>query len=484
MRRTLDLLAFDFGASSGRAVLGRFDGNKLALEEVHRFPNRPVTVAGTMHWDVLRLFEELLTGIAAGAKQASQKLASLGVDTWGVDFGLLDRQGRLLQNPVAYRDARTDGILERIFLRVPRREIFQATGIQFLQFNSLFQLLAMAEQQSPVLEPADRLLMMPDLFNYFLTGEKKTEFTNATTTQAFDPRRRDWAYPLLEKLGLPSRLFGEVVPPGTRLGKLLPDLAGEIAIPRIPVIAPATHDTGSAVAAVPAEGKSAWAYLSSGTWSILGAEIREPILNDQALACNFTNEGGVEDTFRFLKNITGLWLIQECQRTWALEDGKPLSFDRIARLARAARPADSLVDPDAPDFLRPKNMPQAIQNYCRRTRQPVPRDRGAIVRCAFFSLAHKYRQVLRMLEELLGHQVEVLHVIGGGAKNSLLCQWTADACGIPVLAGPIEATALGNLCVQLMALGKLGSLAEARELVRKSFPVKRFEPKGKTDGTL
>ena len=231
MRRTLDLLAFDFGASSGRAVLGRFDGNKLALEEVHRFPNRPVTVAGTMHWDVLRLFEELLTGIAAGAKQASQKLASLGVDTWGVDFGLLDRQGRLLQNPVAYRDARTDGILERIFLRVPRREIFQATGIQFLQFNSLFQLLAMAEQQSPVLEPADRLLMMPDLFNYFLTGEKKTEFTNATTTQAFDPRRRDWAYPLLEKLGLPSRLFGEVVPPGTRLGKLLPDLAGEIAIP-------------------------------------------------------------------------------------------------------------------------------------------------------------------------------------------------------------------------------------------------------------
>ena len=477
MTKALNLLAFDFGASSGRAVLGRFNGNKLELEEVHRFPNRPVTVAGTMHWDVLRLFEELKTGIAAGAKAASGKLASLGLDTWGVDFGLLDRQGKLLQNPVAYRDPRTDGVPERAFARVPQREIFQATGIQFLQFNSLFQLYAMLEQRSPILETADRLLMMPDLFNYFLTGQSKTEFTNATTTQAYDPIRRDWAYPLLEKLGLPSRLFAEVVPPGTLLGKLLPEIAAEIAVPQVPVIAPATHDTGSAVAAVPAEGKQVWAYLSSGTWSILGAEIREPIINDQALACNFTNEGGVEDTFRFLKNITGLWLIQECQRIWALEDGKTSSFEQLGRLARQARPLPSLVDPDAPEFLRPKQMPKAIQDYCRRTRQPTPKDRGAIVRCALRSLAHKYRQVLRMLEELLNRKVEVLHVIGGGSKNQLLCQWTADACGLPVLAGPAEATAIGNLCVQLMALHQLGSLAEARKLIRRSFPLRRYEPK-------
>jgi len=476
MKRSLNLLAFDFGASSGRAVLGRFDGKKLELEDIHRFPNRPVTVAGTMHWDVLRLFEELLTGIAAGAKVASGKLASLGVDTWGVDFGLLDRQGQLLQNPVAYRDPRTDGILERAFARVPRREIFQATGVQFLQFNSLFQLYAMAEQQSPILELADRLLMMPDLFNYFLTGKICAEFTNATTTQAYDPRQDAWAVPLLRRLGLPIHLFPVIVQPGTMLGKLLPDIAGEIAVPQVPVIAPATHDTGSAVAAVPADGKQSWAYLSSGTWSILGVEIPEPIINDQALAHNFTNEGGVEDTFRFLKNITGLWLIQECQRVWSLEDGKPMSFDQLNRLARQARPATSLVDPDAPDFLRPGNMPKAIQDYCRRTRQPLPKDRGAIVRCALISLARKYQEVLGKLEDLWGKKIEVLHVIGGGAKNQLLCQWTADACQIPVLAGPVEATAIGNLCVQLMALGKLDSLAEARALIRESFPVKRYDP--------
>jgi len=484
MKRPLSLLAFDFGASGGRAVRGRFDGARLELEEVHRFPNRPVTVAGTMHWDVLRLFEELKAGIAAGLKAASGRLASLGVDTWGVDFGLLDRQGRLLQNPVAYRDPRTDGILEQAFARVPRREIFETTGIQFLQFNTLFQLFALKQARSPVLEAADRLLLMPDLFNYFLTGEMKSEFTNATTTQAYDPRGRAWAFPLLEKLGLPTRLFTEIVPPATLVGKLLPEVAEEINAPRLPVIAPATHDTGSAVAAVPADGKQAWAYLSSGTWSLLGAEVKEPVLNDQVLELNFTNEGGVGDSFRLLKNIAGLWLIQECQRVWSREDGKPLSFEQINRLARQAKPGASRVDPDSPDFLRPQSMPRAIQEYCRKTGQKVPKDRGAIVRCALASLADKYRQVLGMLEQLQGRRVEVLHVVGGGARNKLLCQRTADACGVPVLAGPEEATAVGNLCVQLMALGKLGSLEEARELIRASFPIKLYQPRGTGDGNL
>jgi rhamnulokinase len=474
MASTKNLLAFDLGAESGRAILGRFDGDRLALDVLHRFPNGPVRVLDALHWDALRLFEEQKNGLRAAAKAGP--LAGVGLDTWGVDFALLGRGDVLLGNPRHYRDPHTETILDWAFARVPKEEIFHQTGIQFMRFNSLFQLLALRRDGSPLLDHAKQLLFMPDLFHFWLTGVKGNEVTDASTSQFYDPVARSWAAPLLDRFGLPRHVLGPLVQPGTQLGPLRPSVAAEVGLGPVPVIAPATHDTAAAVAAVPAEGGADWCYLSSGTWSLMGVETPLPIIDERTLAFNFTNEAGVGGTTRLLKNIMGLWLVQECRRTWE-RAGQTYTYDELARLAGQAPPLASLVDPDHGSFILPPSMPEALAAYCTRTGQPAPQEPGAVIRCALESLALKYRWVLERLEELLGHRIATIHIVGGGSQNALLNQLTADACNRAVVAGPVEATALGNLLVQALGLGLVGSLAEARAVVRKSFPVQRHEPK-------
>jgi rhamnulokinase len=468
------LLAFDLGAESGRGVLGLFDGGRLRLEVIHRFSNGPVRTLDTLHWDVLFLYSELLTGLRKCAAEQGG-IDCLGIDTWGVDFALLGRDGTLLGNPRHYRDPHTENILDDAFRRVPRADIFRQTGIQIMRINSLFQLLALQRDRSPLLDVAETLLLIPDLLNYFLTGIKVNEFTNATTTQLYDPTARDWARQLIRTFGLPERIFGTIVPPATILGPLRPTVASETSISPVPVILPASHDTGSAVAAVPAETGRNWCYLSSGTWSLMGAELDEPLINEEAQQYNFTNEGGVGGTVRFLKNIMGLWLVQECRRAWQ-RAGRDYGYDELARLASAASPFFVILNPDDPAFLLPTDMLAALADFCRRTGQPVPEGPGPIVRCALEGLALRYRWVLERLEELLGRRLDVIHIVGGGCQNTLLCQLTADACNRPVLAGPVEATAIGNVLVQAIGLGLLLSLAEAREVVRRSFEVCSYTP--------
>ena len=468
------LLAFDLGAESGRAILGRFDGGRLELEELHRFPTGATAVFDRLYWDVLRLHEEIRRGLTAAAGAG---ISSVGVDTWGVDFGLLAADGSLLDNPRHYRDPRTEGVLERALERVSRERLFAATGVQLLPINTLFQLLAMQEQSAPQLGAAHGLLMMADLLHYFLTGEQVCEFSNATTTQFYDPRRRRWSTELFEAFGLPHRILPEIVPPGTRIGPLLDTVARDCGLASgIPVVAPATHDTGAAVAAVPAEGPD-FAYISSGTWSLMGAELGAPDLSAGALRYNFSNEGGVGGTFRFLKNIMGLWLVQECRRTWAAA-GRDLSYGELARSAEEAPAFGPLVDPDDGRFLPPGDMPGRVAAFCRETGQPEPAGEGAVVRCVLESLALKYRWVLERLEEVLGRRLEPVHVVGGGIRNTLLCQLTADATGRPVVAGPAEATAIGNLLVQALGLGRLGSVGDIRAVVRASFEPRTFTPSG------
>jgi rhamnulokinase len=469
-----NFVAIDLGAESGRAVVGQLDGQQLSLHEAHRFRNGPVHVAGHLHWDVLRLFEEIQNGLQLSARHASRgEIASLGVDTWGVDFGLLDRTGALIGNPYHYRDHRTDGVMEQVFGRVPRAEVFAATGIQFMQLNTLYQLYAMAD--SPALASAETLLMMPDLFNYWLTGEKVSEFTIATTTQFYDSLKGAWADELLGRLGLPTRIMPRVIPPATVIAPRLPAPADHAGLANTRVVAPACHDTGSAVAAVPARADH-YAYISSGTWSLMGVVTPAPVITDVTRDLNFTNEGGVGGTIRLLKNITGLWLVQECRRAWA-RAGDELSYDAITTLVEQAAPFCAFVDPDHNSFLNPPDMPQAICAYCDKTGQPAPCDRGSLVRIALESLACKYRVTLESLEKILGYRLEVIHIVGGGSQNQLLCQFTADACGRPVYAGPVEATALGNVLAQVIALGECASWAEARELGRAAFPLKLYEPR-------
>jgi rhamnulokinase len=473
MTATRNLLAFDLGAESGRGILGRFDGERLGLETVHRFPNGPVRTLDSLHWDVLRLYGEMLNTLRRCAAEHDD-VASLGVDTWGVDFALLGRGGTLLGNPRHYRDPHTEGIMEAAFARVPREELFRRTGVQFMRFNTLFQLLALQRDRSPLLDMAEHLLFMPDLFHFYLTGIKVNEFTDASTSQMIDPAAKGWAPGLLQAFALPPALAGTIVPPGTILGPLRSAVATDTGLRSMPVIAPASHDTAAAVAAVPAAA-APWAYLSSGTWSLMGVELAEPLINDQALQYNFTNEGGVGGTVRFLKNIMGLWLVQECRRAWERE-GQSYSYDELTGLARESPACVSLVNPDASSFILPANMPAALADFCRRTGQPVPDGPGPVLRCALDSLALRYRWVLERLEELTGRRLEVIHVVGGGSQNTLLCQLTADACDRRVLGGPVEATAIGNVLVQAIGLGLLGSLAEAREVVRRSFEVRVYDP--------
>jgi rhamnulokinase len=468
------LLAFDLGAESGRGVLGRFDGEKVDLQVVHRFPNGPVRTMDAWHWDVLRLYSEMLTALRRCAAEHGT-VDSMGVDTWGVDFALLGRGDTLLGNPRHYRDPHTEGMLELAFERVPRQRIFELTGLQFLRFNTLFQLLALRQARSPLLDVAESMLLMPDLFHFFLTGVKANEFTDATTSQLYDPSRRCWARELTKAFEVPDRILGTIVPAGTVLGRLRPPVSADTGAGTVQVVVPATHDTGSAVAAVPAKGNS-WAYISSGTWSLMGVEIPAPVINEKALAYNFTNEGGVGGSIRFLKNIMGLWLVQECRRSWE-KSGTTYDYEELAAMAHASSPFVSMIDPDDASFLLPEDMPSAIADYCRRTGQPVPSSTGALVRCALESLALRYRWVLERLEELLSRRLDVIHVVGGGSQNKFLCQLTADACNRRVLAGPAEATALGNVLVQAIGLGLLKDLGDAREVARRSFAPQSYEPK-------
>ncbi|MEX0585006.1 MAG: rhamnulokinase family protein, partial [Pirellulales bacterium] len=399
--------------------------------------------------------------------------------TWGVDFALLGRNDELLGNPYHYRDPRTEGVLERALSIVPREEIFAHTGLQFIQFNTLYQLLAMHWSKSPLLEMAETLLMMPDVFHWLLTGEKANEYTDATTTQFFNPVSGDWAKDLLAKFGLPTKILGRLLTPGTTLGPLVKSVASDVGLSGVQVVLPGTHDTASAVAAVPANSRAGarpdWCYISSGTWSLMGVETPRPVVNEKCRALNFTNEGGVGGTTRLLKNIGGLWLVQECRRVW-ISAGKNFSWDELTRLAAEAKPLRSVINPDDPSLWAPANMPDAIRECCRRAGEPIPQTEGEVIRCALESLALKYRQVLTWLEELVEGPIGTIHVVGGGVQNRQLCQMTADACARPVIAGPIEATAIGNVMVQAIAAGDATSIAEARQIILQSFPVDHYEP--------
>ncbi|OUM93830.1 MAG: carbohydrate kinase [Thermobacillus sp. ZCTH02-B1] len=467
------VLAFDLGAGSGRALLGRLTDNRIEAEEIHRFPNDPVAVGERLLWDILRLYHEIKQGLLIAGRRGGD-IRSIGIDSWAVDYGLLDANGELIGNPYHYRDSRTDGMMERLLAKVPAEEVFARTGIQFLPFNTIYQLYAMKEADHPALRTARRFLMIPDLIRYFLTGEAANEFSNATTTQLFNPSKGDWDDRLLGAIGIPRDWFGPVLMPGSPAGELRASVRAELGLGAVGVTAVAEHDTGSAVAAVPAAGDS-FAYLSCGTWSLLGTEVPEPVLTEEARKLNFTNEGGVNGTYRLLKNIMGLWILEECRRAWKRE-GRDASHDGLLARAEAARPFAALIDPDDPSFLPPGGMPARVRAYLARTGQPGPPDDGAIVRCVLESLALKYRFVLEQTERLTGRKFDKLHMVGGGIRNRLLCQWTANAIGRPVWAGPVEGSAIGNLAVQWIASGDFADIREARAAIRDSFPVEVYEP--------
>jgi rhamnulokinase len=463
-------LAFDFGAESGRAMLAHLQSGIITTEEVHRFPNEPVEYGGSLHWDVARLWYEVKKALAGLDKV---ELAGIGVDAWGVDYALLGDKGELLHNPYHYRDRRTEGVMEEVFRRVPKEEIYRATGVQFMPINTLYQLFAAQRDTPTIMAAAKQLVTIPDLFNYWLSGRAVCEFTNATTTQLVDPVRRAWATDLMERLELRRDLPAQIVEPGSILGALLPGLARDSSLAGTPVIAPACHDTGSAVAAI--SGRDGTAFISSGTWSLVGIELDSPVITPQALRLNFTNEGGVNGTTRFLKNVMGLWMLQGCRQAW-LSQGHSYDYRELMQLAGREPGFRHLLDPDDESFLRAPNMPAAIDKFCESTHQPAPETPGAYARCVLESLALKYRLVLRNLEQLSGERIGQIRVIGGGSKNRLLNQFTADATGKKVLAGPAEATALGNIAIQILATGEASSLREVRNIVDRSFPTEIFEP--------
>ena len=477
MARTV-ALAVDLGASGGRIVSGVFDGRLLELEEIHRFENGPVAMGGRLIWDLPRLWQEVVVGLRAAAARHGGGVASVGVDTWGVDFSFLAADDALLANPVCYRDPRTRGLLAAAAAIVPREEIFAATGLQFMEINSLYQLLAL--RGSPVLEVADRLLMIPDLFHWLLSGRRSNERTNATTSQCFDPRANDWAFAMLERFGLPRRIFGTVIEPGTDLGPLRPEVAAETGLHAARVVVPGTHDTASAVVAVPAaeppSSRPDWCYVSLGTWALVGAELDRPLVTPECLALNFTNEGGVGGTTRLLKNVCGLWLVQQCRAAWRRQ-GKEWTWDQLTALAAEAPPLVTLVDPDDPALVAPADMPEAIRGLARAAGEPVPESTAAVVRTALESVAAAIRRRIGELDTLLGRRIGRVHLVGGGVKNRLLCQMIADATGRPVVAGPVEATAIGNLLVQLTARAGVVDLRAMREIVRQSFEPETFEPR-------
>lgn len=466
-------IAFDLGAESGRTILGTLEGNRLSIQQVTRFTNEMKSIGSHLHWDIDVLFGNIKKGLRA-CSRLNVHPESIGIDAWGVDYGLLGRDGSFLDLPHSYRDRRTDGMMEKFFELVPRRRVYELTGIQFMQLNTLFQLYAGIQQNPGSFESASRLLFMPDIFNFLLTGEAKTEFTVATTSQLLNPRSKSWEPELFSALKLPQSLMQEIVDPATRLGTLRTSVAQDVSLRDVSVTAVASHDTASAIAAIPAEGED-WAYISSGTWSLMGVELREPIVSDEALSSNFTNEGGVAGTFRFLKNIMGLWLLQQCRKEWSTT--VQYDYDEMIRLSEGAKPFRSLIDPDYSEFFNPMSMTGAIRQFCQKTGQPIPESHAEYIRSILESLALKYRSTLDQLRRLTGQRVTRIHIIGGGAKNTLLCQFAANATGATVIAGPVEATAIGNILVQALAAGCVGSLKEMRAVVRQSFQPVSFEPK-------
>lgn len=454
------VIAIDLGATSGRVMDIAFDGARLQLEEVHRFPNIPAQTPTLLHWDVLRLWHEITVGI-----EAVSEAASIGLDCWGVDYALLDSAGELLANPIHYRDPRTNGAMEWVFERMPRREVFERTGIQFMPLNALFQLAASLRDGSPLLDHAASMLTIADLFNYWLTGSKTCEFTEATTMQLYNPALADWDREIMTAVGIPTDILTPIAQPGTNIGSYQ----------GIDVILPACHDTGSAVVAMPGPAEKA-AYLSSGTWSLLGLELDQPIISDAAYAANVTNEGGYDNTWRLLKNIMGLWVVDQCRASWKAA-GKDYSFAQLTAMVESAAPFKAFIEPDDPLFLPPGDMPARVIDFCRRTGQPAPENDAEVMATVYVSLAFKYRYVLEQLIEVSGQAVDRLHIIGGGSRNALLNQMTANATGRPVIAGPAEATAAGNAIVQLIAIGELGGVAEARAMLSQDRDLARYEPR-------
>ncbi|MBR3893730.1 MAG: rhamnulokinase [Clostridia bacterium] len=471
--KELKMLAIDLGASSGRGIVGCFDGEKITLRENHRFSNDPVIVNGRMYWDILRIFHEIKQSITKTVLEGDD-VSTIGIDTWGVDYALLDKNGRMLANPVHYRDTRTDGIIEEVAKSLPLSELYAKCGLQCIKFNTIFQLAADKADDPEIFERADRMLNIPDLLNYFLTGNKANEYTILSTGGFLDAVTRDYAFELTDKLGIPRSLFGKVVKPGNRVGKLLPQVLEETGKTDAEVINVASHDTASAVLAVPTQ-EDDFIFISSGTWSLMGTELKQPLINDLSEKLNFANEGGVDGTIRFLKNIMGLWLIQESRRQWRRE-GNEYSFAQMETWAKESRPFRSFINPDDASFATPGNMPERIREYCRRTGQPVPETVGEVVRCIYESLALKYRYTVESINRLMGKDAKVIHVVGGGTKDKFLSQMTADACGIPVAAGPEEATAVGNLMMQAIACGAVADVKEARRIIAASFELKKYEP--------
>lgn len=465
------MLAIDLGASSGRGIIGGFNGKTITLDEIHRFPNDPVHAAGGFWWDTLRLLHEIKTAILNSTHDGG--VETIGIDTWGVDYGYLDKTGALLSNPYHYRDSRTDNIAQDVFKTLPWEELYGTTGIQHMNFNTVYQLAADLRDRPWVVENADKLLLMPDLLGYFLTGEKRSEYTIASTGALLDAKTRDFAFDMLEKLGIRRSLFCPITEPGAELGILLPGVKEETGS-SAKVINIASHDTASAVLSVPAEGED-FLYISSGTWSLMGIESKVPVISDESRKYGFTNEGGAFGTYRILKNIMGLWLEQESRRQWKRE-GITVSFDELSAMALASKPLQSLINPDDEMFSPAGDMPGRIREYCRKTGQHVPENMGEIVRCIFESLAFRYRWTAEKLEALTGRKYPVINIVGGGTKEEMLSQFAADASGRTVCAGPVEATALGNISMQLIAAGELANLQQARDVIRSSFEIKTYQP--------
>lgn len=471
-------LAFDLGATSGRSILGTLENGRLQMKELTRFPNQMLQIGKHFHWNIYSLFEHFKAALAA-VKQEGVEISSIGIDTWGVDFALIAKDGTILGAPYAYRDPHTDGMPEKYFEIVSRDKVYGLTGIQVMNFNSLYQLFALKQADNSLLEAASEMLFMPDALSYLLTGNKVVEYTIASTSQILNPRTKQFESQLLEAAGVSPSILGEIVMPGHVIGTLTDDLAEESELGKVPVIAVAGHDTGSAVAAVPAENER-FAYLSSGTWSLMGIEVKDAIINDETFALNFTNEGGIEGTTRFLKNITGMWLLEQCLKEWKKE-GISYAYEKLVKMAESAPAFQSLIDPDHASFANPASMTKAITEYCVATGQPAPANHAEFVRCIFESLSLKYKYILGKIKGLAPFPIEKLHVIGGGSKNPLLNQWTANALGIPVIAGPSEATAIGNIMIQAKAAGCVETLTEMRQIIRESVHLEEFQPESNNE---
>ncbi len=475
--KEISVLAFDFGASSGRAILGTLKDEKITMKEVHRFSNDPVMVNGTMYWDTMRQFYEIKQGMIRARQQA--EFESIGIDTWGVDFGLLNKHGELMESAIHYRDARTQGMIEDVFSKIPKKQLYEITGNEFMYFNTVFQMNALLQKRPWMIEQADKFLFTPDLFNYFLTGNMKSEYTMASTSSMLDIREKCWSKEVMEALGIPEHIFPEIVESGTVIGGLKPDICEELSIGPKKVIAVASHDTQSASVAVPTQEED-FIFISCGTWSLYGTELPGPVIGSKSLELSVTNEGSYGGKVNFLKNITGLWMVQESRRQW-MREGEEYSFGELEELAKEAKPFQSYIDVNAPEFIPSGNMPRRIREFCQKTGQPVPESVGEIICCINQSLAMTYRNVLEKIELCLDKKYHRIHMIGGGIQSKMLCQMTANATNCEVMAGPVEATALGNLTVQFMALGEIRDIKEAREIVARSEEVKIYQSQNHSD---